>query len=154
MTTGEGEDRYNRTPDDADEARPWDATDENGGYSRPSGVTAARRQPFALFQDPVSLWLLLVSVVLDVAMVVVTLVFRDRIGPAIALHWSVNGLPDRIGSPREIWVFPLISSLVVAANFVFSWLAFGYDRFLGRFLLGATWLVELTDWIALITLIR
>lgn len=152
MTTGE--DRDSRMPDDASGVDTRDGADDPVDAPLASVIKKTTRRPFALFQDPVSRGFLLAAVVLDIAMVVVTYWARNRLGPAIALHWSVNGLPDRIGSPREIWIIPLISSLVVAANFVLSWLAFQYDRFLSRFLLGATLLVELTGWIALITLIR
>lgn len=154
MTTGEGKNRDSRTSDDIDGVLPRQRAGESDINTPVSGLRKAPTRPFLLFQDPVSLWMLLVAIALDVAMVVVILLTRGRLGPAIALHWSVNGLPDRIGSPREIWIIPLISSLVVGANFIFSWIAFGYDRFLARFLLGATWLVELVGWIALITLIR
>lgn len=149
-----GEDRDSRMPNDANGVELRDRADETSGDASASVITKVSRRPFDLFQDPVSRWLLLVAIVLDLVMIVVTYVARDQLGPAIALHWSVNGLPDRIGLPREIWIIPLISSLVVAANVILGWLAFQYDRFLSRFLLGATWLVELTGWIALITLIR
>lgn len=106
-----------------------------------------------LLNDATALALLAVAVVLNVLMVTVILVRYESIPPSIALHWNVNGMPDRIGSPREIWILPVITGLVTLANFGLAWSIVTFDRFAARFLLGAACLVQVVAWVALLTLI-
>lgn len=107
-----------------------------------------------LLNDTTALSLLAVAVLLNVLMVGYILIRYDSIPPSIALHWNVNGLPDRIGSPREIWTLPLITGIVTVANFGLAWSIVTFDRFAARFLLAATGVVQLVAWVAVITLIH
>jgi hypothetical protein len=107
-----------------------------------------------VLNDPVALRLLGVAVLMNVAMIVFILIRFHSLPPSIALHWNVNGDPDRIGSPREIWVIPIITALVAIANLILAWSIESFDRFAARFLLAASCLVQLVAWVALITLMR
>lgn len=107
-----------------------------------------------MLNDNVALTLLGIAVVMNVAMVIFILFRYSSLPPSIALHWNVNGDPDRIGSPREIWVIPIITALVAIANLILAWSIESFDRFAARFLLAASCLVQIVAWIALITLIR
>jgi hypothetical protein len=118
----------------------------------PEGISPVLRP--LLLNDPIALGLLGLAVVLNVVMVAYILIQYSSIPSAITLHWNVNGFPDRIGSPREIWIVPLITGLVTITNFLLAWSIVTFDRFAARLLLGATCLVQLVAWVALITLIR
>ncbi|MDI3340981.1 MAG: DUF1648 domain-containing protein [Sphaerobacter sp.] len=106
-----------------------------------------------LLTDLVAVGFLALAILLNLSIVAYILLRYDSIPQSIALHWNVNGLPDRIGSPREIWTLPLMTGLVTLANFAMAWSIVTFDRFAARFLLGATCLVQLGAWVALITLI-
>lgn len=106
-----------------------------------------------LLADRVARLFLAMAILLNLLMVGYILLKYDSIPQSITLHWNVNGLPDRIGSPREIWTLPLITGLVTLANFGLAWSIVTFDRFAARFLLGGTCLVQLGAWVALITLI-
>ncbi len=130
-------------------------------------VDAPRRQRFVsrrnrmdsqarphILNDTIALSLLGIAVVLNVAMILFILFRFNSLPPSIVLHWNVNGDPDRIGSPREIWIIPIITSLVAIGNFILSWSIETFDRFAARFLLAASCLVQVVAWIALVTLIK
>lgn len=106
-----------------------------------------------LLADRVARVFLAIAILFNLLLVGYILLKYDSIPQSITLHWNVNGLPDRIGSPREIWTLPLITGLVTLANFGLAWSIVTFDRFAARFLLGGTCLVQLGAWVALITLI-
>lgn len=118
----------------------------------PEGISPVLRP--LLLNDPIAFGLLGLAVLLNVVMVAYILFEYGSIPSAITLHWNVNGFPDRIGSPREIWIVPLITGLVTVTNFLLAWSIVTFDRFAARLLLGATCLVQLVAWVVLITLIR
>ncbi len=125
-----------------------------------NGREAARPRERTIFSrphvlnDPVALSFLGIAVLLNAVMVVFILVRYDSLPSSIALHWNVNGDPDRIGSPREIWVVPIITALVAIANLILAWSIETFDRFAARFLLASSCMVQVVAWVALITLIR
>lgn len=123
-----------------------------GWFIFPEGISPVLRP--LLLNDPIALGLLGLAVLLNVVMVAYILLQYESIPSSITLHWNVNGFPDRIGSPREVWIIPLITGLVTIANFLLAWSIVTFDRFAARLLLGATCLVQLVAWVALITLIR
>ncbi len=125
---------------------------KRGWFIFPEGISPVLRP--LLLNDPIALGLLGIAVLLNVVMVAYILLQYDSIPSSITLHWNVNGFPDRIGSPREIWIVPLITGMVTIANFLLAWSIVTFDRFAARLLLGATCLVQLVAWVALITLIR
>jgi hypothetical protein len=122
--------------------------------ARPSRPAMKQQIRPHVLNDNVALSLLGTAVLLNVAMVLFILIRYSSLPPSIALHWNVNGDPDRIGSPRGIWVIPIITASVAIANFIFAWSIETFDRFAARFLLAASCLVQVVAWIALITLIQ
>lgn len=138
--------------------RAGDAAPAPAPAPRPARATHAPRESALsgplLLDDRLSLGFLGGAVLLNILMVVYILIQYDTIPQSIPLHWNVNGLPDRIGSPREIWTLPLITGLVTVANFGLAWSIVTFDRFAARALLGATCLVQIVAWVALITLIH
>lgn len=134
-----------------DRAEPDDRGRSSEPALAPSNESGVRVH---VLNDPVALSLLAIAVLMNVAMVIFILVRYDSLPSSIALHWNVNGDPDRIGSPREIWVIPIITALVAIANLILAWSIDTFDRFAARFLLAASCLVQVVAWIALITLIR
>ncbi len=138
--------------DDANETAPGPSQRAALAAARSADVSPALRP--LLLADRVALAVLAVAVLLDVLLVGYILLQYDRIPPTIALHWNVNGLPDRIGSPREIWTLPLITGIVTIANFGLAWSVESFDRFAARLLLGATCLVQVFAWVAVVTLIH
>ena len=68
----------------------------------------------------------------------------------LPLHYNATGQPDRIGTPREIFLFPLITALVAVANLALAWSVIRFDRFAARLLLGGTCMVQAVAWVALL----
>lgn len=130
-----------------------DVPDAEESPSRVEPALSPALRP-SLLSDTTALALLAAAVLIDVAMVVFILVERGSFPQTITLHWNANGTPDRVGSPREIWVLPLITGIVTVANFGLAWTIVTFDRFAARFLLGATCIVQLVAWVALVTLTR
>ena len=82
------------------------------------------------------------------------LVQYQDIPPSLTLHWNVDGLPGRIGEPREIWILPTITGLVLIANIGLAWSVALFDRFAARLMLGSTILVNAVTWVALLMILR
>lgn len=135
------------------EAKPTPSAPRRTRLARPPQIeTAPELSPAlrpTLLGDAMAIGLLALAVLVNVLMVVAILVRYESIPPAIALHWSAAGLPDRIGSPREIWTLPVITGIVTVANFVLAWSIVGFDRFAARLLLAATCIVQLGALVAL-----
>ena len=131
---------------------------EDPSSGRAARQVPARRRTVGLrdhvLNDNVAVTLLGIAVLMNVAMVIFILIRYHSLPQSIALHWNVNGDPDRIGSAREIWVIPIITALVTIANLILAWSIETFDRFAARFLLAASCMVDVVAWIALITLIR
>lgn len=113
--------------------------------------TAAR--PFALFADPWSVSLMLLGGTLLAAMLWFILWRYDSVPQTLPLHYNTMGQPDRIGSPREIFLLPLIAGVVAAANIALAWSVIRFDRFAAHLLLSGTCLVQAVTWVALLKLI-
>jgi hypothetical protein len=92
-------------------------------------------------------------VLMTAAMIVFIFVRFQDVPPSITLHWTVEGLPGRVGTAQEIWILPIICGLVLIANFGLAWSIALFDRFAARFLLGSTILVHAVAWVALMMLI-
>jgi hypothetical protein len=120
--------------------------------SRPSSTSPMLRP--IILTDPVALLLIAVGVFATGAMVVYILIQYQDIPPSLTLHWNVDGLPGRVGEPREIWILPTIAGLVLLANFGLAWSIALFDRFAARLMLGSTVAVHVVAWIALLMLLR
>ena len=105
-----------------------------------------------LLRDRAAVGLLLLGGGLIAAMLWFILLRYEAVPSALPLHYSATGVPDRIGTPREIFILPLITALVAAANIALAWSVARFDRFAARLLLSATCLVQLVAWVALLKL--
>lgn len=106
----------------------------------------------ALLQDRPSVGLTLAGGALIAAMLWSILLRYDIVPQTLPLHYDATGHPDRIGTPREIFILPLITALVAVANIALAWSVVRFDRFAARLLLGGTCLVQAVAWVALLKL--
>jgi hypothetical protein len=113
--------------------------------------TAAR--PVALFADQSAVLLMLLGGALLALMLWFILWRYDSVPETLPLHYNTLGQPDRIGSPREIFLLPLIAGVVAAANIALAWSVIRFDRFAAHLLLSGTCLVQAVTWVALLKLI-
>lgn len=142
-------------------ARPGDdAADLDDDHDpAPARVVADQRafahaaaRPLALFADPSAVLLMLFGGVLLAAMIWFILLRYDSVPQTLPLHYNTLGQPDRIGSPREIFLLPLIAGVVAVANIALAWSVIRFDRFAARLLLTGTCLVQTVTWVALLKL--
>ncbi len=124
----------------------------------PSSIASGQRtfqartggQALSLFADRPSVGLLLLGGALVATMLWFILIRFDAVPQTLPLHYNLSGRPDRIGTPREIFYFPLIAALITVANFALAWSVVRFDRFAARLLLGGTCLAQLVAWVALL----
>jgi len=132
--------------------------EEDEEIAYPSSIALGQRafqertvgQTLSLFADRPSVSLLLLGGALVATMLWFILVRFDAVPQTLPLHYNLNGRPDRIGTPREIFYFPLIAALITVANFALAWSVIRFDRFAARLLLGGTCLAQLVAWVALL----
>lgn len=127
-----------------------------GGRARFAARRAVESRPLRLFlvEDRIGLSFLLLSLALGLAMVLYLLLRYEQLPETLALHWNANGLPDRIGTRRDLWLLPFIMAIVTVANIGLAWLAEAFDRFAARLLLAGSCLVQLVAWVALLSIVR
>lgn len=106
----------------------------------------------SLVRDRLTVALVLTGGVFLVLMVWFIVLRFDRVPDALPLHYSATGQPDRIGTPREIFILPLIAALAALANVALAWSVIRYDAFAARLFTGGTLLVQLVAWVALLKL--
>ena len=107
-------------------------------------------RPLSLFADRPAVSLLLLGGALVAAMLWFILLRFDAVPQTLPLYFNTTGQPDRIGTPREIFLFPLITALVAVANLALAWSVIRFDRFAARLLLSGTCLVQAVAWVALL----
>lgn len=122
-------------------------------YRQEPDPTSPALRPM-LHRDRFSLAVAGIGVLTTVAMVGYIMIQYDDIPPSLTLHWNVDGLPGRVGEPREIWILPVIAGLVLIANVGLAWSIAQFDRFAARLLVSSTLLVHLVTWLALIMLLN
>lgn len=111
-----------------------------------------RGSEVALFRDRPAVTLILAAGLLVAAMLWFIVLRFGTVPSALPLHYSATGQPDRIGTPREIFVLPLITALVAVANVALAWSVMRFDRFAARLLLAGTCMVQLVAWVAVLKL--
>ncbi|HEU5328453.1 MAG TPA: DUF1648 domain-containing protein [Thermomicrobiales bacterium] len=109
-------------------------------------------QVLVLFADRPAVVLMLAGGALVAAMLWFILLRYDAVPQTLPLHYNATGQPDRIGTPREIFLLPLITALVAVANITLAWSVVRFDRFAARLLLSGTCLVQAVAWVALLKL--
>ena len=128
----------------------------------PSSAVAAkerRRTPTArsrprLLSDTLAIGLTATALLLNIVIVLLIALRYQSLPSTLALHWNASGVPDRVGSTRQIWIVPVITWLVTIGNLALAWAVDAIDRFASRFLLFATLMVDLLALIALYMLMR
>ena len=125
------------------------------GGARQVARRAMHSRPLRLFliEDRVGLSFLALALGLNLAMILYLLVQYDQLPQTLVLHWNANGLPDRIGTRRDLWLLPIITAIVTIANIGLAWLAETFDRFAARLLLAGTCLVQIVAWVALLSIV-
>lgn len=134
------------------------ALEEEEEASYPSIAASGQRafrertadRPLALLADRPAVSLILLGGALVAAMLWFIILRFDAVPQTLPLHFNATGQPDRIGTPREIFLFPLITALVAVANLALAWSVIRFDRFAARLLLGGTCLVQAVAWVALL----
>jgi hypothetical protein len=131
----------------------WTAAFPSVGEAAPAG---ARPQPLvlrpAIVRDRVALALLATSAVLLLGAVAYLLLRYRALPETLVLHWNAAGLPDRIGTRRDLWLLPFVSLIVTVANVAFALLAEQLEQFAARLLLTGTVVVLILTWVALLTI--
>ena len=110
-------------------------------------------QALVLIADRPAVVLMLAGGALVAAMLWFILLRYDAVPQTLPLHYNATGQPDRIGTPREIFLLPLITALVAVANIALAWSVVRFDRFAARLLLSGTCLVQAVAWVALLKLL-
>ncbi len=119
--------------------------------SRPArNLTSVLRSLF--LRDPVVLVLVALSLGLLVGLVGFLIVRSVHLPETLVLHWNAAGLPDRIGTRRDLWLLPIVATIVTIANLALAFLAEPLERFAARLLLAGTLIVLILTWIALLTI--
>lgn len=106
----------------------------------------------SLLRDRIAVGLVLAAGALVTLMLWFIVLRFDRVPAALPLHYSATGQPDRIGTPREIFILPLIAALAAVGNIALASSVVRYDRFAARLLTGGTLLVQVVAWVALLKL--
>ncbi len=106
----------------------------------------------AFLRDRVALGLLVTALSLLLGLVLYLVVRYDSLPQTLVLHWNAAGLPDRIGTRRDLWLLPFVSLIVTIANVALAVLAEQLEAFAARALLGGTVIVLVLTWIALLML--
>uniref|UniRef100_A0A7C2B7R1 DUF1648 domain-containing protein n=1 Tax=Thermomicrobium roseum TaxID=500 RepID=A0A7C2B7R1_THERO len=118
---------------------------------RPAQDFASALRPVFL-RDPVALGLVALSLGLLVGLVVFLVLRSVHLPETLVLHWNAAGLPDRIGTRRDLWLLPIVAAIVTIANLALAFLAEPLERFAARLLLAGTVVVLALTWIALLTI--
>lgn len=143
---------------DEDEEAPRQRRSQQRRPQRPAG--ADRQKPSVqlpkalteapILQDRVALGMLVTLVVSTLAMIIVTLMQRDSLGPIIFTHVNADGGPEELRGSAAIWRLPIIGAAVAIINIVLAWFMSRWQQFLPRFVLGGGIGVHFVVWVAII----
>lgn len=148
-------------------APPTESRIPETGQPRPT-VPAAGRAPARI--DPIYVWNVLfreqllgdhVASALIAAGVVIPLLMAgylysqyEGIPGTIPLHYNARGEVDAYGTPRDLWLLPVVAAVVLVVNTAIATAAQLYDRFVSRLLLAAIPGVQALAFIALLRLMN
>ncbi|HEV2128895.1 MAG TPA: hypothetical protein VGR22_09780 [Thermomicrobiales bacterium] len=116
----------------------------------PRPVMPARIKQAALVQDQTALILIGALLLSLAAMATLTFNRADTLAPGFATHISASGVREEFRSETALWQLPLMAGTLLLMNAVLAWALAGYSRFSSRFLLGASIIVHILIWVALI----
>ncbi|MDW7981304.1 MAG: PH domain-containing protein [Thermomicrobium sp.] len=106
----------------------------------------------ALVRDRVALGLVVASLVLLGGLVGFLLLRSAQFPETLVLHWNASGLPDRIGTRRDLWLLPIVAAIVTIANIALAFLTESLERFAAWLLLSGTVVVLVLIWVAVVTI--
>jgi len=72
----------------------------------------------------------------------------------LPLHYSAEGLADRVGSASEVFILPLIGLLALLVNVMFGAVAYTRERMASYVVWGGTLLVQLLLWVGALNVLR
>lgn len=72
----------------------------------------------------------------------------------LPLHYTVDGLADRVGAASEVFILPLIGLLALLVNVMFGAVAYMRERMASYVVWGGTLLVQLLLWVSAINLLK
>ena len=101
-----------------------------------------------LVSDQTAVMLLIANVVSLGAMALVVGSQLSGLPAVLPIHLDAAGRPDRWGPARLLWRLPLLAAMTTLINLVLAWFLTPLDRFVGRFLLAASLVVQVIVWIA------
>lgn len=104
----------------------------------------------AILADRVALALIGVGLILLLSLVSFLAFRSDSLPQVVTLHWNASGLPDRIGTRRDLWILPFVAAIVFIANMMFAFLTTTLDRFAARLLVAGSVIVLVLTWFALL----
>lgn len=100
--------------------------------------------------DPTALTLIGIAILSLAAMAILVANRIDNVISPFATHVNASGGLENFEKNTAIWRLPLLSVMFFLMNLVAAWFIAPTDRFLSRFLLGVSCVVQLVVWIALI----
>ena len=98
--------------------------------------------------------LVAVGVIIPLLMIAFLYSQYEGISAVVPLHWDAHGDVDAVGTRRDLWRLPLIAVLVLVLNTTLATVVLLVDRFLARFLVAVTPVVQIIAFIALIHAVR
>jgi hypothetical protein len=107
----------------------------------------------ALVQDHGALALTGVLLLSAAAMAFLVMNRVDTLAPGFATHVSASGVPEQFRSEAALWRLPLMAGALFLMNLVISWVLAHHSRFSARFLLGASLIVHVLIWVALLRIV-
>ncbi|MCX2727486.1 DUF1648 domain-containing protein [Thermomicrobium sp. 4228-Ro] len=132
----------------------WTAAFPTVGDVASAGMVRERPRVLrpAFLRDRVAVGLLVVSGALLLGLVGYLIVRYETLPETLVLHWNASGLPDRIGTRRDLWLLPFVALIVTVANVALALLAEQLEAFAARLILGGTVIVLILTWVALLTI--
>jgi uncharacterized membrane protein len=105
-----------------------------------------------LLQDRALQTLLVLTLVVNVALLGYILVRYDALPDPLPLHFDASGLPDRIEAKSGILALPIIGLVVLALDALLGGLVHRHERAASILLATSALLVQLLLWFAMINI--
>lgn len=72
----------------------------------------------------------------------------EALAPGFATHVTASGLPEEFRSETALWRLPLMAGALFVMSLVLAWFASARSRFLSRFFLASSALIQVLIWVA------
>ncbi|MFA5358905.1 MAG: hypothetical protein WC310_03745 [Patescibacteria group bacterium] len=94
-------------------------------------------------QDKIAIFLFLFSLILNLALYIIFIVFVDSGTDQIILHYNIYFGIDLLGSWYNLYIMPAVGSFLLLTNFCLLFFVYKREQILGYFLGAVSILVEL-----------